>query len=70
MSFGSNSKSIQDPRFGMMRAENTAFDEVVVLPRPESKKMPGERWSWLTTTRSVPFTMNVPLRVMRGISPK
>ena len=26
-----------------------------------SKYTPGERTSWETTTRSVPFTMNVPL---------
>ena len=35
-----------------------------------SKKMPGERWSWETITRSVPLMMKVPLSVMIGISPK
>jgi hypothetical protein len=40
-------------------------DDVVV-----SKKMPGDRCSWETITRSVPFTMKVPLSVMIGISPK
>jgi hypothetical protein len=34
------------------------------------KKAPGLRWSWLTITRSVPFTMKVPLSVSMGISPK
>ncbi len=69
MSLLSNSKSIQEPRFGMMRAEKIAFPPPVRL-RVSSKKMPGERWSWLTTTRSVPFTMNVPFSVMSGTSPK
>ena len=39
--------------------------EVVV-----SKKMPGERCSCETMTRSVPLMMNVPFSVMIGISPK
>jgi hypothetical protein len=30
----------------------------------------GERCSWLTTTRSVPLMMNVPVSVISGISPK
>ena len=30
---------------------------------------PGDRTSWLTTTRSVPFTMKVPLSVIIGKSP-
>jgi hypothetical protein len=34
------------------------------------EKDPGDRWSWLTMTRSVPLMMKVPLSVMRGISPK
>ena len=41
-----------------------------LLPLSWSKKAPGERWSWLTTTRSVPLMMNVPFSVMSGISPK
>ncbi len=36
----------------------------------EWKKAPGERWSWLTMTRSVPLMMNVPLSVISGMSPK
>ena len=30
---------------------------------------PGLRTSWLTTTRSVPLTMNVPFSVWMGKSP-
>ncbi|MEL6585022.1 MAG: hypothetical protein AAFQ36_14455, partial [Pseudomonadota bacterium] len=40
-----------------------------VLPLSWSKKTPGERCIWLTITRSVPFTMNVPFGVIRGMSP-
>ncbi len=36
---------------------------------PGSKITPGLRTSWLTTTRSVPLTMNVPFSVMIGKSP-
>ena len=35
-----------------------------------SKNTPGERCNWLTITRSVPFTMNVPFSVINGTSPK
>ena len=35
-----------------------------------SKKTPGDLCIWLTTTRSVPLMMKVPVWVMRGISPK
>ena len=31
--------------------------------------MPGERWSWLTMTRSAPLTMNSPPPIITGISP-
>jgi hypothetical protein len=31
-----------------------------LLPLSWSKNAPGERWSWLTTTRSVPLMMKVP----------
>jgi hypothetical protein len=34
------------------------------------KKAPGERKSWLTTTRSAPLVMKVPLAVIRGSVPK
>ena len=33
-----------------------------------SKYTPGERINWETTTRSVPFTMNVPLSVIRPMN--
>jgi hypothetical protein len=69
MSFVSNSKSIQLPWFGMIRAVKISFAPPVLL-RLESKKMPGLRWSWDTTTRSVPLMMNVPFSVISGISPK
>jgi hypothetical protein len=35
-----------------------------------SKNTPAERCSWLTTTRSVPLMMNVPLSVISGSSPR
>ena len=34
------------------------------------KSTPGERCSWLTVTRSEPFTMNSPPPIMIGISPR
>src|ERR1700677_804899 len=40
-----------------------------VLSTCRSKYTPGERTSWLTTTRSVPLMMNVPLFDMSGKSP-
>ena len=68
-SFGSNSKSSHEPRYGITRAENSSLPELWVLPRSWSKNTPGERCSWETMTRSVPLTMKVPLSVMSGISP-
>ena len=41
----------------------------LVLSTCRSKYTPGERTSWLTTTRSVPLMMNVPLGDMSGKSP-
>src|SRR5579875_3141195 len=41
----------------------------LVLSTWRSKYTPGERTSWLTTTRSVPLMMNVPLDDMSGKSP-
>src|SRR5215475_2930661 len=41
----------------------------LVLSTCRSKYTPGERTSWLTTTRSVPLMMNVPLADMSGKSP-
>ena len=60
MSFGSNSKSSHEPRYGMIRAENSSLPDEWVLPLSCSKNTPGERCSWLTMTRSVPLTMNEP----------
>src|SRR5213593_1743290 len=54
----------------MTRAEYRGFPDASVLPLSSSKKTPAERWSWLTTTRSVPLMMNVPLSVMSGSSPR
>ena len=53
----------------MIRAEKSSFPLEWVLPRSCSKNTPGERWSWLTMTRSVPLMMNEPVFVMSGISP-
>src|SRR6202041_1430447 len=41
----------------------------LVLSTCRSKYTPGERTSWLTTTRSVPLMMNVPFADMSGKSP-
>ncbi len=60
MSFGSNSKSSHEPRYGMMRALNSSLPELCVLPLSCSKNTPGLRCSWLTMTRSVPLTMKEP----------
>jgi hypothetical protein len=68
-SFGSNSKSSQEPRYGMMRALNSSLPELCVLPLSCSKNTPGERCSCETMTRSVPLMMNEPLSVIRGTSP-
>lgn len=53
----------------MMRQANRSLPEEWVLPLSWSKNTPGLRCIWLTITRSVPFTMNVPLAVIRGMSP-
>ncbi len=44
----------------MMRAEYSNLPDEWVLPLSWSKNTPGERCSWLTTTRSVPLMMKVP----------
>ena len=66
---GSYSKSSQEPRYGMTRAENSSLPEECVLPRSCSKNTPGERCSCDTITRSVPLITNEPVVVMSGISP-
>ena len=45
----------------------TSLSEVLSMDR--SKYTPGLRTSWLTTTRSVPLMMKVPLLVIMGKSP-
>ena len=42
-SFGSNSKSSQEPRYGITRAENSNLPELCVLPLSCSKNTPGLR---------------------------
>ena len=39
------------------------------IPFSCEKMTPGERWIWLTTTRSAPLMMKVPRGVIRGMSP-
>src|SRR5690606_12540572 len=62
------SNSIQLPRVGR--------SEAVYRPRPvagsatDEKNTPGERVSWLMTTRSLPLIMKVPLGVIKGKLPK
>ena len=53
----------------MMRAANRSLPDEWVLPLSWSKNTPGERCICETITRSVPFTTNVPLLVMSGMSP-
>ncbi len=59
--------SIQLPRSGMMRQEWSLRSMSVVSM---TKSTPGERWSWLTTTRSAPLMMNSPPPIMIGMSPR
>ena len=62
--FASCSNSTQAPRYGMILAMKKP------LVSAWRKNTPGERWSWLTTTRSMPLKMKVPFSVMSGMSPK
>ena len=66
---GSNSKSSQEPRYGITRAEYRILPEECVLPLSWSNSTPGERCSCETITRSVPLITNVPFSVINGISP-
>src|SRR5256885_4955578 len=61
------SNSSQAPRLGMTLTLDRSRSEV--LSGCLSKYTPGDRTSWLTTTRSVPLMMNVPLGVIIGKSP-
>ena len=59
--------SIQLPRSGMTRQACSflSLDSIST-----TKSTPGERWSWLTTTRSAPLMMNSPPPIMIGMSPR
>ena len=59
--------STHEPRNGMIRAENSRWPFGWVS---SSNTTPGDRWSWLTTTRSAPLITNVPSGVMIGSSPR
>src|SRR6266571_8064871 len=61
------SNSSQAPRDGITLQENRSLSDV--LSSVFSKYTPGERTSWLTTTRSVPLMTKVPFGVMSGKSP-
>ena len=63
----STSNSNQAPRLGITLTLCSVFS--VDLSMVSSKYTPGERTSWLTTTRSVPLMMKVPFAVIIGKSP-
>src|SRR5262245_19662998 len=63
----SMSNSSQAPRLGMTLTEVRSRSDV--LSGSFVKYTPGDRTSWLTTTRSVPLMMKVPFGVMIGKSP-
>ncbi len=63
----SMSNSSQAPRLGMTLTLVRSRSEV--LSGSLVKYTPGERTSWLTTTRSVPLMMKVPFGVIIGKSP-
>ena len=63
----STSNSSHAPRPGITLTLCSVFS--VDLSMVSSKYTPGERTSWLTTTRSVPLMMKVPFSVIIGKSP-
>ena len=67
MSFTSIENSTQEPRYGMILEVNSFLPFGWII---SSKNTPGERWSWLTITRSAPLMINVPLSVIMGSSPR
>jgi hypothetical protein len=67
MSLMSMVNSTHDPRKGMIRALYS-FDPLGWMF--SSNTTPGDRCSWLTTTRSAPLMMKVPSSVRRGRSPR
>ena len=70
ISLMSNSKSTQEPRSGIIRAEKRILPLTWDLPLSCEKNAPGERCIWLTMTRSTPFIINVPVGPIIGISPR
>ena len=66
-SFFVTEHSIQLPRSGMMRQPCRARSPSACT---FTKSTPGERWSWLTMTRSAPLMMNSPPPIMMGMSPR
>lgn len=63
----STSNSSHAPRLGITLTLCSVLS--VDLSMVSSKYTPGDRTSWLTTTRSVPLMMNVPFSVIIGKSP-
>ena len=61
------SNSIQAPLYGINLAELKSLP--VVTSEVVVKYTPGDLTSWLTTTRSAPFIINVPVLVIIGTSP-
>ena len=62
--FSSRSTWSHSPRLGWIVPSKATFSSL-----PGWNNTPGERTSWLTTTRSVPLMMKVPCSVMIGKSP-
>ena len=67
VSFFVTCNSIQLPRSGITRhaCSFLSLDSIST-----TKSTPGDRWSWLTTTRSAPLMMNSPPPIMIGMSPR
>ena len=61
------SNSIQAPLYGMSLA--AARGRPVLGSESVVKYTPGDLTNWLTTTRSAPLMMNVPVEVIIGMSP-
>ncbi len=66
-SFFETLSSTQEPRSGMIQHECKVRSVAEASTR---KSTPGERWSWLTMTRSEPLITNSPPPSMIGISPR
>ena len=61
------SYDLSEPRSGMTRQPWSGRSPSCTSTR---KSTPGERWSWLTMTRSAPLMMNSPPPIMIGTSPR